>query len=184
MLKKQMMVLMVLALILQSGCSRTYRPREADDDNLVEVSYQEVNSLIQNLRLPLPKGTLIVINSLINVDNLGQSLAFGRIVSEQISSAFHQAGYLVMGMELPTEIFAKNDAGILQIPDKTKEALNLLGAKAIVIGSYAPGRNNVYVSLRVVEIASQNIMSSVDYAVGMGPDAKVLAMPPQPSVMK
>jgi hypothetical protein len=132
----------------------------------------------------LPKGSLVVINSLINVDELNQHLPFGRIVSDQISSAFHQAGYLVMGMELPTEIFSKNDAGILQIPEKTKEALNLLGAKAIVIGSYAPGRNNVYVSLRLVEIASQNVMSSTDYSVGMGPDAKVLASLPQPPVQK
>ncbi len=142
------------------------------------MTYEEVNSLIQNLRLPLPKGSLVVINSLINVDELNQRLPFGRIVSDQISSAFHHAGYLVMGMELPTEIFSKNDAGILQIPEKTKEALNLLGAKAIVIGSYAPGRNNVYVSLRLVEIASQNVMSSTDYSVGMGPDAKVLASLP------
>lgn len=182
MLKKQMIVLMVLTLSLLAGCSRMMRPNETKDDNLVEVSYGAVNELIEKLRLPLPKGSLVVINSLINVDTLAQNQAFGRIVSDQISSAFHRSGYLVMGMELPTEIFTKNDTGILQIPEKTKEALNILGAKAVVVGSYAPGRNNVYVSLRVVEIASQNVMSSTDYAVSMGPDAKALAAPPQPTV--
>lgn len=180
MFKKQTIVLTVLALTMLSGCNRLYRPSETKDDNLVEVSYDAVNQLILNLRQPLPRGSLVVVNSLVNVDDLGQTLAFGRIVSDQISSAFHNAGYQVMGMELPTELFAKNDAGILQLPEKTKEALNTAGAKAVVIGSYAPGRNTVYVSLRIVDIAGQNVISSTDYAVAMGPDAKALATHPQP----
>ena len=184
MFKKQMIVLMILALTMTSGCSRLFRPSEIKDDNLVEVSYEAVNQLILHARQPLPQGSLVVINSLVNVDDLGQTLPFGRIVSEQISSAFHNAGYLVMGMELPTELFAKNDAGILQLPEKTKEALNTSGAKAVLIGSFAPGRNSVYVSLRMVDIATQSTISSTDYSVAMGPDAKVLATRPQPQQQK
>ncbi|WKJ90524.1 FlgO family outer membrane protein [Methylomonas montana] len=178
MFNRKTMALMLLALTMLGGCYRFSRP-EIKDDNLVEVSYQVVNQLILDLRQPLPRGSLVVINSLVNVDDLGQSLPFGRIVSDQISSAFHRSGYQVMGMELPTEIFAKNEAGILQLPEKTKEALNNVGAKAVVIGSFAPGHDNVYVSLRVVEIASQNVISSADYSVPMGPDAKALVTKPQ-----
>jgi hypothetical protein len=180
MFKKQILVLMILALTMLSGCNRLFRPGETKDDDLVEVSYEAVDQLLLNLKQPLPKGSLVVINSMVNVDDLGQTLPFGRIVSDQISSAMHRAGYRVMGMELPTEIFAKNDAGILQLPEKTKEALNAVHASAVVIGSFAAGRNNVYVSLRVVEIATQNLISSTDYSVPMGPDAKVMATRPLP----
>lgn len=179
MFNKKTMALMLLALTMLSGCNRFSRP-EIKDDDLVEVSYQVVNQLILDLRQPMPKGSLVVINSLVNVDDLGQALPFGRIVSDQISSAFHRAGYQVMGMELPTEIFAKNEVGILQLPEKTKEALNNVGAKAVVIGSFAPGHNNVYVSLRIVDIASQNVIASTDYSVSMGPDARALVTKPQP----
>lgn len=180
MFKKQIIVLMILALTMLSGCSRMFRPSETKDDDLVEVSYQAVDQLLLNLKQPLPKGSLVVINSMVNVDDLGQTLPFGRIVSDQVSSAMHRAGYRVMGMELPTEIFAKNDAGILQLPEKTKEGLNAVHASALVIGSFAAGRNNVYISLRVVDIATQNIISSTDYSVPMGPDAKVMTTKPQP----
>jgi hypothetical protein len=47
-----------------------------------------------------------------------------------------------MGMELSTEIFTKKDAGIVQIADKTKEALSLVHAQAVLVGTYAPGREN------------------------------------------
>lgn len=181
MLNKKLMVLMLVGLTVLSGCSRLYYYSSSiDDDDLVEVSYDAVDWLLADLRQPLPKGSLVVINSLVNVDDMGQTLPFGRIISDQLSSALHRSGYRVMGMELPTEIFAKNEAGILELPEKTKEALNNVGAKAIVIGSYASGRDNVYVSLRVVDIASQNVISSTDYSVGMGPDAKVLTTKPQP----
>ena len=180
MYKKQIIILMILALAMLSGCSRMFRPSEVKDDDLVEASYEAVNQLLVNLKQPLPKGSLVVINSMVNVDDLGQTLPFGRIVSDQISSAMHRAGYRVMGMELPTEIFAKNDSGILELPEKTKEGLNNIHANALVIGTYAAGRNNVYVSLRIVELATQTVISSTDYSVSMGPDAKVMATHPQP----
>ncbi|CAG0992890.1 hypothetical protein IVG45_14360 [Methylomonas sp. LL1] len=170
----------LLALTLLNGCGPYYRHSEIEDDNLVEVSYETVNQLLLNLKQPLPRGSLIVINSLVNVNDMGQTLPFGRIVSDQVSSALHRAGYRVMGMELPTEIFSKNEAGILELPEKTREALDNVHASALVIGTYAAGRQNVYVSLRVVELASQNIISSNDFSIPMGPDAKVLATPPEP----
>jgi len=180
MFKKQLIILTVI-LVMLSGCSRIiFRPSEAKDDDLIELSYDAVDKLVMNLKQPLPRGSLVVINSLINIGDLGQSLAFGRIVSEQLSSAFQSNGYLVMGMELPTEMFVKNEVGILQLSEKTKEALKNVGAKVLVIGSYAPGRNNIYVSLRIVDIESQTVIATTDYPVTMGPDIKAMATPVQP----
>ena len=173
--KHHLIASVVLATTLLGGCGPRYYQGGVEDDNLVEVSYSAVNQLILNLQEPLPRGSLVVINSLVNVNDMGQTLPFGRIVSDQISSAMHQSGYRVMGMELPTEIFAKNEAGILELPEKTREALNDVHANALVIGTYAAGRKNVYVSLRVVDIATQNVISSTDYSIPMGPDAKRLA---------
>lgn len=181
MINKSMLTAALLTLTLLSGCSSYYRyASEVTDDDLVEVSYEAVDQLLLNLKQPLPRGSLVVINSLVNVGDLGQSLPFGRIVSDQLSSAMHRSGYRVMGMELPTEIFAKSEAGILELPEKTKDALTAVHANALVIGTYAAGRKNVYVSLRVVDIASENIITTTDYSIPMGPDARMLAVPPEP----
>lgn len=177
MFKKQAIVLLVSAVTALSACNRVYYAEEVEDDNLVEVSYEAVDQLLLNLKQPLPRGSLVVINSLVNVDDLSQTFSFGRIVSDQISSAFHRSGYRVMGMELPTEIFVKNDSGILQLSEETKKALNDVGAQALVIGTFAPGKKNAYVSIRVVDIDSGYFMSTTDYSVAMGPDAKNLLKP-------
>ncbi|MGR9044693.1 MAG: FlgO family outer membrane protein [Gammaproteobacteria bacterium] len=177
MLKKQAIIFGALALFALAGCNRAYYSNEPDDENLVEVSYEAVDNLLLNLKQPLPKDSLVVINSLVNVDDLSQSFSFGRILSDQISSGFHRSGYRIMGMELPTEIFVKNESGILHLSDETKEALNNVGASALVVGVFAPGKRNAYISLRVVDIASQNFISTTDLSVPMGPDAKQLLKP-------
>lgn len=178
MLKKTTMTLLCLFAISLSGCSRYYYHDDApDDENLVDVSYNAVENLLSNLKQPLPSGSVVVINSLVNVDDLSQSFSFGRILSDQISSAFHRSGYRIVGMELPTEIFAKNDSGILYLADETKQALNDINASALVIGVFAPGKRNAYVSLKIYDIASENVISSTDLSVPMGPDAKVLLKP-------
>jgi len=176
--KPKLLASALLSTTLLVGCSPFYHHETIDDQDLVEVSYEAVNQLLFNLKTPLPKGSLIVINSLVNDDDMGQTLPFGRIVSDQLSSALSQSDYRVRGMELPTEIFVKNDSGILELPEKTKTALNELKASAIVVGTYAAGRKSVYVSLRIVELSTQNIISSTDFSVPMGPDAKRLATPP------
>lgn len=170
----------LLALTLLSGCGPRNYYDSVEDEDLVEVSYTAIEQLLLDLKQPLPRGSLVVINSLVNVDDMGQTLPFGRIVSDQLTSAMSRGGYRVMGMELPTEIFEKNEAGILELPEQTKEALNAVHANALVIGTYATGRKNVYVSLRIVDIATQNIISSTDYSTPMGPDAKRLATIPEP----
>ncbi|MGY6274139.1 FlgO family outer membrane protein [Methylomonas sp. MgM2] len=174
----QLFVSALLALTLLSGCGPRAYYDSVEDEDLVEVSYSAIDQLLLSLKQPLPKGSLLVINSLVNVDDLGQTLPFGRIVSDQLTSALSRAGYRVIGMELPTEIFAKNDAGILELPEATKQALNDVHAAAFVYGTYAAGRKTVYVSLRVVDISTQNVISSVDYATPMGPDAKRFATIP------
>jgi hypothetical protein len=65
------------------------------------------------------------------------------------------------------------------LPEKTKQALNDVHANALVLGTYAAGQKNVYVSLKVVELATQNVISSTDYSIPMGPDAKRLTTLPQ-----
>ncbi len=165
-------------LLMVNGCSSYYYYQDsAEDDDIVDVSYVAAKALVRGARQPLPYGSLIVVNSLVNVKDMEQTLALGRIMSDQLASGFHQAGFLVMGMELPTQIFHKNDQGILQLPDETRDALNQLGAKALLIGTYAPGKNNVYLSLRLVDIDTGSFISTSDFSIGMGPDAKALVKP-------
>lgn len=176
MLKKTTFFIPALLAATLSGCGMNQQ-YEIKDANLVEVSYDAVDELKDKLTRVVPKNSLIIVSTLLNVDNLNKTSAFGRIVSDQIASAFHQSGYQVIGMEMPIDLFMMKEDGTLQMSDETKAMLKHYNASVLVGGVYAPGKRNTYVSLRMVNLNTKNIISSTDFSVPMGPDAKLLTQP-------
>ncbi|NOU14725.1 MAG: hypothetical protein HOO92_12315 [Methylococcaceae bacterium] len=175
MLKKATIIIPALMLTL-SGCSWN-RYQDVKDTDLIEVSQDATCELREKLARIVPHNSLIVVSTLLNVDNLNQTSAFGRIVSDQIASAFHDAGHEIIGMELPIDLFILKDGGELALSDETKAQLRKHQAAVLVGGVYAPGKKNTYVSLRVVDLFSKRVISTYDFSVPMGPDARLLLEP-------
>ncbi len=173
MLKKAIIFLAVLLIASLNGCASLYY-REVKDADLVEVSYDAVDTLKDDLKLRIPPGSLLIVSTLLHVDDLKKTSSFGRIMSDQIASAFHNSGYRIIGMELPIDLFVMEEGGTLHLSDETRNMIKQYGAAAIVGGVYAPGKRSVYVSLRMIDTVSANIISSTDLSVPMGPDAKTL----------
>ncbi|MDD2723013.1 MAG: FlgO family outer membrane protein [Methylovulum sp.] len=176
MLKIYTLLIPALLAASLSGCGM-FHNYEVKDADLVDVSYDAVDDLQKRLTRKPAKNSLIIVTTLLNVDNLNKTSAFGRIVSDQIASAFHQAGYQIIGMELPIDLFVMQEDGSLHLSDDTQKLLRRYHAAVLVGGVYAPGKKNSYVSLRVIETATKNIISSTDYSIPMGPDAKLLMSP-------
>lgn len=176
MFKKATIFIPALVLVTLSGCSWN-RYQEVKDTDLIEVSQDATCELRDKLARIVPQNSLIVVSTLLNVDNLNQTSAFGRIVSDQIASAFHDAGHQIIGMEMPIDLFVMKDGGEIALTDDTKAKLRKQQAAVLVGGVYAPGKKNTYVSLRVVDIYSKRVISTYDFSVPMGPDAKLLLEP-------
>lgn len=170
---KTVFLTLVLLSIILSGCgfNRYQQPKDVD---LIPVSQEAVKNLLANSNKALPKNSLIVVSSFVNVDELKQTSSFGRIVSSQVASAFFNSGYRIRGMELPTEMFIQANSGFLQLSSKTKSVLKNHGASALVVGSFAPGRRTAYVTIRMLDIDTHEVMSVTDFSVPMGQDTQVL----------
>lgn len=169
----QKLLVLAAALIVLAGCTPKYYS-EVKDADLIEVSYDAVDTLQCKLKRSVPKNSLVIVSTLLNVDNLKQTSSFGRIISDQIASALHNSGYQVIGMELPIDLFVMQPDGTLHLPDEVKQMLKYYNATTLVGGVYAPGKKNTYVSLRMVNLETRNIISSTDLSIPMGPDAKAL----------
>lgn len=167
---------LILVVTLLGGCI-TWPNQVAKDVDLIEQSYEATQTLLKQTKKPLPNNSLVVISPFNSVDESGQTTPFGRIVSYQIASAFNNAGYRIRTIDLPTNLFIKKEDGIVQLSDKTKSALTINDAAALVVGVYAAGRNTAYVSIQMIDVASEMIISTTDFSVSMGPDAKVLLKP-------
>jgi hypothetical protein len=169
--KATIIPILFLATLSSCGVNRYFDVRDTD---LIEVSNDVTQELRDKATRTLPKNSLILVSTLLNVNDLHETSAFGRIISDQIASSFHNSGFRIIGMEMPIDLFMMKEGGTLHLSDEIKTLIKPYNAAVIVGGVYAPGKRNTYVSLRIVDLYTKNIISSTDIAVPMGPDARKL----------
>ena len=177
MLKKITLLTLLINIIALNGCNSAYRSYKTQgylNTDLVESSYKASNQLQDRFTRKIPKDTLILVSTLLNVKNLKETSAFGRIISNQIATSLHDAGYQIIGMDLPADLFMMKDDGEIQLSENDKTRLKQYKSVIIVGGVYAPGKQNTYVTLRAVDRFTKQVIASTDFSVALGPDVKVL----------
>ncbi|MDD1613580.1 MAG: hypothetical protein LUP98_02885 [Methylococcaceae bacterium] len=178
MLKKATILIPALLMLTLSGCASTFRFFKAQsylNTDLIEASHDATDELKDELCQKIPKGSLIVVSTLLNVKkNPNETTSFGRIISDQIATALHNSGYQIIALDLPIDLFMMEEAGELKLSDKDKALLKRYNAAVMVGGVYAPGKQNAYVSLRAVNRFTKHVIASTDFSVVLGPDVKNL----------
>jgi hypothetical protein len=178
MLKRATILIPALLIITLSGCGSTFRFFKAQsylNTDLIEASHDATDELKDELCQKIPKGSLIVVSTLLNVKkNPNETSSFGRIISDQIATALHNSGYQIIALDLPIDLFMMEEAGELKLSDKDKALLKKYNAAVMVGGVYAPGKQNTYVSLRAVNRFTKHVIASTDFSVVLGPDVKNL----------
>ena len=142
----------------------------AGDVDVMSVNYAAVDSLLEKLPVELDEDSPILVASFVNLDNLEESSTFGRLISEQFSSRFKQKGYTTLEMKLRTTVFIKQRSGEFLLSRELSDIGTKHRAQAVVVGTYAPASRKVYLTVRVINVASGQILASHDYRLPMTAD--------------
>lgn len=159
---------LILMSIIFFGCSsvQNQAPTAAASWNgdIVSASYNIVNKLENNLRQPISQDAPIVVASFVDVSDLTKSSAFGRIMAEQVGSRLAQKGYKVIEVKLrQNSIFVDpENKGEFLLSRNIKDISVTHNASLVVVGTYAKGYDNVYVSARMVNPVDSTVISSCD----------------------
>lgn len=150
--------------------SRQCNIQLAKDTCFTATNYRAADSLLKKLKAQLPKDSLILVASFVNIDDLSESSTFGRIVAEQFASRFNQKGYTTLEMKLRTKVFIKERSGEFLLSRELKQISTKHSAKAVVVGSYAVASSKVYLTARVIHFPDGRVLSSHDYTIPIGRD--------------
>jgi TolB-like protein len=145
--------------------------------NLIEFSYKIADNLVERALPPLfPQhpGMPVLVTSFVDNNDLEKSNQFGRTLQEQISSRLVQLGYSVREIKLAETltIIPREGEKIL-----TRDLTQLRGgqqAQAIVAGTFSRSNRILYVSARLIDPSSGNIIATDDYKLCM--DDNILQM--------
>jgi len=159
--------------LLTVGCTADAPVRPAlTDADLVGQSYASADQLLQTGLLKL--GQPVLVASFVNVDDVKRSSSLGRLVAEQFGSRFSQKGYTVVEMKLANSVYMSSEQGELLLSREVGEISRKFQAQAVLVGTYAVGKEHVFVTAKLVRAADSVILASTDYKLPMGPDTKRL----------
>ena len=116
----------------------------------------------------------IIVASLVNVNDLQESSALGRIVAEQVRSRLTQLGYTTQELRYRGSVLVRAGNGELVLSRDVRNISNAQQAQAVIAGVYAVAESSVYVTLRIVRAADGIVISSADYALQKGEDVTTL----------
>ncbi len=172
---RNLIIAAVTALLLV-GCSNQHKVTQStiEDADLIARSHSAADMLIASAGNGLSTSQPILITSFADIDDLKSSSTFGRITGEQFGSQLSEKGYPVIEMKVRTSIFIKEKTGEFILSRELRKLSTLHDAQAILVGTYAVGKQSVYVTSKLIRTADNVIMSSYDYELPMGPNTKSL----------
>ena len=146
------------------------------DDDLVGSSHRAADSLIKKAGARLDTQRSIAAASFVNIDDLSESSSFGRIVSQQLASRLSGHGFQIIEMLLRKSVYIQQQAGEFLLSRELKNISKEHNVQAAIVGTYAVGKNSVYVTAKIVDSASSIVIASHDYELALGPNTRSLLL--------
>ena len=144
-------------------CASTHGP------DLDSITYVAGDMLEGNLLYDIDRTLPILSTSFVNLDNLNETSAFGRLIGVQIASRLSQHGYKVIELRLSNgKVLVKEKNGELALSREMKRIDKSHDAQAVIVGTYCTIENWVFVSTRLVSTLDNSILSSYNFSIRVG----------------
>jgi TolB-like protein len=161
-----------LLMLVTVGCDGTLpvaapEPVSAD---IVGSSHMAADAMADHSANALDQSKPLIAATFVNIDDLSQASSFGRIVSEQVASRFTDRGFKVVEMLLRNDVYIQQKGGEFLLSRELKNISSKHDAQAVIVGTYAMGRKNVYVTAKLIRANDNIVLASYDYSLPMDPD--------------
>ena len=174
MMKKLAVIVAASVLMLSglAGCEGTLpmpkpAPPKAD---IMGSSHKAADTLIQRAGGALKPGKSVIAATFVDIDDLSKASSFGRVVSKQVSSRFTERGIRVIEMQMRNDVYIQQRGGEFLLSRELRNISSQHNAQAVIVGTYAAARKNIYVTARLVRASDNVVLASFDYSLPMDQD--------------
>lgn len=167
-----------LMVIFLAGCE-TVPPSDpwakgVADGNIIGASHQAAEALFSQASQGLDRNKPLIAASFVNIDDLEETSSFGRIVSQQFSTKFTQLGFNVVEMLVRRNIYIEQKGGEFLLSREVQVLGEVHDAQAVIVGTYAAGKNSVFVTAKLIAAKGNTVMASFDYQLPVGSNTRDL----------
>jgi TolB-like protein len=156
-----------------AGCESLPVPNSKPEPVKADIlgsSHAAADVLIQRAGDALKPGKSLIGATFVNIDDLNRASSFGRIVSGQVATRFTEQGHTVVEMLLRNNVYIKQRGGEFLLSRELRNISSEHNAQAVIVGTYAVARKNVYVTARLIRAKDSVILASYDYSLPLDRD--------------
>jgi TolB-like protein len=147
---------------------------EAKANPFVAANREAIQALLSGVDLKALAGTPVLVATVVNVNDLRKTAPLGRTLSEQYASHLVSHGLLVKELKLRGDVFVRETTGELMLSRELKDIAKVHNAGVVLVGTYSAAANATFVSLKLVNTESGQILKGHDYALPNNSDVKLL----------
>ncbi|MBF0159931.1 MAG: hypothetical protein HQL58_10465 [Magnetococcales bacterium] len=144
-----------------------------------ELTYNAANFMAPQAVNKLRPDAKILPATFVNLDNLNQSSALGRLLSQQVASRLTQHGFAVVEAKVRHSMLVRKHGGEFLLSRELTQMANQFKAQAILVGSYSVARSQLYVNTQLIRLSDQVAVASSDFSMKMDHNTQMLLNTPE-----
>ena len=154
-------ILIALLLVL-NACAALDDADPAPEPDLSSLAHQAAERIMAS-EPDMTRYSPMIAATFVDIDDLGQSSTFGRISAEIIASALAHQGMSVREVKMGDSMFIEENLGELILSRQVQQLSDEHDARSILMGTYAEGRDFLYVSARLVGTENAVVLGTADF---------------------
>ena len=155
------------------GCGKNFRPggtASVVTPDFFGIGEEIAIKLEQNFRHSTGKGRRLIMTTIVDIDDLYRTSRFGRTLTEALSTRLFRHGFGVLEIRKGDELLVKSKSGELMLTRNAALLAKQQNAEAIVVGTYSITPNSVIVNVKMLDTASQDVLSVAGIEIQRSPN--------------
>ena len=144
------------------------------DGGMMKDNHKAALNLMQAAGPEINRSVNMIAASFANIDNLSSSSSFGRVASQQLVSEFTARGYDFVDILLRKNIYVSEGDGEFLLSREIEAIGTDYAADVVLVGTYAVGDRQVFITARLIRTRDGIIVASHDYAIPFRGETRAL----------
>lgn len=161
------------AMLTATGCASNQSKSTNPEVNLI-AEVQNASDALLKAGHGLKSDRPLLVATFADIDDLQQSSTLGRILSEQFASSLASKNVPIIEVKMRESMFVKERTGELILSRKLHSLVQSHDAQAVLLGTYATGGENVYLTVRLVRTDDNIILAAHDFSLPLNRDIKAM----------
>lgn len=126
--------------------------------------------LVSRLNFAAP----VLVASMVDLNNLDATSDMGRLATQQIASRLSQYGLRIVDVRLRKDMVVRQEGEFLLSRNAAKLMQAYYNAKAAIVGAYSVSEENVYLSVRAINLVDGSVLAGYEYFLPYRGEVKAL----------